>query len=449
MNRRRIVLALAAGALVLPTAPAGAATVAAPVCVRVVPSTAFRTDHTAYCFAGLGYDYDQQRGSFFQSYGVQVWRTTNGGRTWESRSSFVTDQESRGGIGRLIDAWALADGDERGLYLATQYGLYVSTDGAKSYHLVDAHATPSNFHFGAYGFYEAPLTPFYGTFAPAPGTPKLTGTLFAYAGDDLPNAVIDAGNDVHAPVSGAGVGTIAFLLPPDFGKTGAGFALAGQAVNTPNSAPVSVETLYGCPAALACAQKLTTFPANRDVDGLWLAPDYASSHRILATHRPSIFGSNHFGDLAVVESTDGGATFHTWASADKLLAAARAAKADAEEFDLATGAYGNTLYARMVAMSPGTGWPSVPQYQIFRSTDAGRSWKRVAYLSVNRSKDVAPRGNLPFVPSTFAWNNEHSLSLTGDGTLFGTGTAPMGSDYHPYVWCSRDGGLHWSKGCKR
>jgi hypothetical protein len=451
MNRRAL-LATACLAVVAPLVPANAAA-ASPPCTRVVVSTAFKTDHTAYCFAGIAGNVDQQRASFVETRGTQVWRTTNGGRTWEPRSTFTSGPEQKGGFERVYDAWAIAGGDTRALYVAARSGLYASFDGAKTYHLVDPNATPSSFHLGAYDFVDSPLTPSVGAFQPAPGAPKLTGTLFAYGGDDLPSAMIDTGNDLHVGVAGAGPGTVRFLLPADFGTKGAALALAGDPhpkESTGSSSIVSVESLYACPAALACPQKLATFPLNRNVEGLWLAPDYVTSHRVLATHRPAWWTTNrNEADLTVVESTDGGATFHTWASIETLLKPIRASKPSRIELELANGSAGNTIYARIGTYANGTGFPTFPQDQLYRSADAGRSWRRVAYLSYDRTNGRAFRGNLPFLPNSVAYYNAFPFAVGGDGTLFATGWRRSGDDPAPTVWCSRDHGAHWAARCPR
>jgi photosystem II stability/assembly factor-like uncharacterized protein len=450
MSRRAVLAACLA--VLAPVAPATASE-ASPPCARVVVSTAYAKDHTAYCFESIGWAYDAQRGSFLETRGTEIWRTTTGGRTWEPRTTFVSQEEERGGVDGVLEAWAISSGDERGLYLSTGSGLYVSTDAAKTYHLVDPQAVPSSFHFGAYSFQSSPLTPFVGTFEPAAGAPTVAGTLFAYAGDESPSAIVDAGNDLHVPVPGAGIGTVQFLLPADFGKTGAGFALAGDpnAGSPTDTDPVSVMSLYACPAALACVQKLTTFPVNRDVEHIWLAPDYAKSKRMFALTRPGIWVRDTGGarrDVTVLESTDGGVSFHTWASADKLLAKARAAKASIG-FDLAIG-YGNTMYAAVAAGVDSQGTGEYPDDEVFRSTDAGRSWRRVAYLTLG-GEDHPDRGNLPFAPAVgygFYYGAQSPFTLAGDGTLFGTGY-PTGRYDRPRAWCSRDGGVRWSRTCPR
>lgn len=451
---RRGLLSLSCLALLAPVAAPAHASDPGPHCARVIVSNVFSRDHTAYCIGGLGGGYAGPH-AWGGTRGVEVWRTTTAGRTWEPRSSFASELEQHDGVDGVLDGWAISAGDEHALYLSTGSGLYVSVDGAKTYHLVDSKAVPQSFHYGLYGFYRTPLTPFLGTFQPAAGVPAVAGTLFAYAGDDTPSAIVDAGHDAHIPVAGGGPGTEDFLLPPDFGKTGSGFALVGNpnAGSPTASKPVSVMTLYACPAALTCVQKLATFPANRDIDRIWLAPDFATSKRILAVTRPAAFSdsSDRGQDVTAMESTDGGATFHAWASVDKLLAPARAQHAEIS-VDLATGTYGNTMYASLTTYYDGPGYPSVPQEQLFRSTDAGRSWHRVAYASWNRTEERPAIGNLPFWPSNgsnYVYSAGAAFALANDGTLFGTGSPVASYGGQARVFCSRDGGAHWSRACPR
>lgn len=451
--RRVAVLAAACLTYVVPTARAATP---APPCERLAVSSNYAHDHTAFCFARL-WNFSNAGPTWIDGneVGTQVWMTYDGGRTWKPRSTFVTSDNQHGYGDDVVGVWYVASGDRQRLFVAADSGLYVSDDRGMTYHWLDSQAVPPYTGWGPWGFRPSHLTPFVGTFAPVGGV-KLAGTMFGYAGG-YQSALVDTDHEAHVPVAGAGIGTVAFLLPNDFGTAGHALAVGASPVDgdlvsqlTTDTPPV--EGLYDCPAALACARKLAVFPANRAVDGVWLAPDFPASHRLWASHRPAEFNAS-LGDLVVQESTDGGATLHTWASVDAILKPARAEHATYLDVDV-IGAGGHTLYLAVVAgrSSSATGWPPVPQFQLFRSTDDGRTWARRAYLFVEDGTSVLhTRGTLPFGfgRAQFGWGPPApSFAAAADGTLLAHGS-PMTHWYGSTFWCSRDAGAHWQRACPR
>jgi hypothetical protein len=111
----------------------------------------------------------------------------------------------------------------------------------------------------------------------------------------------------------------------------------------------------------------------------------------------------------------------------------------------------NTLYFRASRSFTATGeWgrprkPPVGLDLVARSTNSGRSWTVLA-RSDGRG---APR--LPFnAPAGYDWLAADERGLWSDGRRLLTlaaQEAPSGSVTQAGVWCSSDGGAHWTRLC--
>jgi hypothetical protein len=341
------------------------------------------------------------------------------GKTWRTPSmTGVVRPPDLAGI-PLTAVLSPAFGTDRTLVVSTGSGTFVSNDLGETFTPVDALATGGSNDDNPVAFLAPPLVP-------PGGTPA---AHLAYA-NTRGAAIIDVAARVRRPALGVpGLGAIRFLVPSTAQAPAGALAL----VNMPGTVPGTDRlAVYRCDAALTCTEPLFSFPP-----GVVLSP--GGWVRLLPDGSVAAFLARGASTPALWRSTDGGRTFARWASADVLVAAADVTGGAPARVALATGGRSQHWYLRVEKARPGGGWPegAPPASQVFRSDDAGQTWRRVAHaLGLGQP---GKRGNLPWVSA----GRGATIAVAPDGRLLADGSGDALTTY-----CSVDGGRRWTVGCR-
>ncbi|MBV9369916.1 MAG: exo-alpha-sialidase [Frankiales bacterium] len=361
--------------------------------------------------------------------------TTTAGRTWRDAAMSGLVRPT-GPLGAALTATlSPAFGSDHELFATTGSGTYASTDFGATFTPVDtltkAGATDNPVAF----------------FATSSAVPLAGGSgqhvLLAYAASPLP-ALIDPATDSRRPALGVpGLGALRFVAQPAAGQSSAGQASAGQSsnaddllavVNVPDSPTDDHTAVYRCDAALTCAQPLFVFPAGIRF-GTQSRVTAMPDHSLLA-----VLDDSH-GSPQVWRSIDGGATFTPMRSVARVIAALGRGGAPPSVSFAATAAHPHRVFLRVEASMPVTGWKSgsPPASQLFRSDDSGVTWRLVAF-----GRSVFQPGSRGTLPWRLGPANGHQIQLAPDGRLLADGS----SEAVTTTWCSVDGGMRWTAGCR-
>jgi hypothetical protein len=311
---------------------------------------------------------------------------------------------------------------DKALFATTGSGTFVSKDLGATFAPVDALTKAA--------VNDNPVA-FVGRLTPLPVSDDGPRVLLAYAGTQLP-ALIDPATGSRRPVIGVpGRGALRFIVPASPSAPAGAIAV----VNDPDADGGDHAALYRCDAALTCAEPLFAFPAGNR---------FGRDSRLAMLPDGSLLASLDAADGApmIWRSTDAGKTFETWHSVARLLPSSGAGVVPSTVAFAASARWPRRLYLRIETPMPATGWKagSPPASQVFRSDDAGSTWRRVGY--VRAPSQAGPRGNLPW---RLGPGNGRQIQLAPDGRLLADGSA----DRLDTTWCSLDGGVRWTAGCPR
>lgn len=406
-TRRAVTAALALASLLAPDGPARAATGGAQ-CHAIVVST------VRWFCAALHAD---QPGLPRR---LVVSTSTDNGRTWRSVDSqgvAVTDSS----VLRQVELASDPAADPT-LFLHMNDGLYRSSDGGATFAPADPLAGATSSFLQLATLPAAPSVP-------APADAVVTRTRFAFAGQTSASAILQP--PLRRPVAGSADLDQQFLVPrPGAGRYGA-ILLAALRIEPGTTPSRSRPILYACDESLTCAEERYAFPAASRYLGAVLAPDYRTSGvAYLWTEHATTR------DVTVWRTTDGAHTFAPWRDIEVVTRPLDRGKPAGSgwEFSLAVDPERPaTLYARTTY--PGRkGGP--PSEQLFRSTDGGRRWTRVAHAAT-----------LPWAfPSGAAAHPYSRAVVTAPG---GRVLAIGAVDGYSGIYCSVDGGRRWSRSCAR
>ena len=422
-SRRRWSAALLSVTVPVTVAAAPSRAASAPfACETVAVSPAFARDRTAFCV---------YRANSVDPRLLAV--TTNGGRSWRKPATTgLTRPAGVAGVGLGIQVSPTYAADSV-LLATTGNGTFLSTDRGESFTLVDALISgtgPGN-----------PLA--YVAEAP-PATAPVTGPgsrLYLLDAAGYRSARTDVGAKLHQPVLGVpGGATLRFALP----RTSTPFAFGYE---SPPGGAGQVLTTYRCTTDFACPQKLFSF-----APGLGFAAPGEERVQELGSTTVVVFLIDAARDARVWRSTDSGATFAPWTSVEKLLAPVNKTSDRFPYVSIGVDpARPKQLYLR-VSGHPARGgvWPkgARPAEQLFRSDDAGATWRLIAWQRA--VSQPGPRGTLPWNgPATGA--DPAGVFPAGDGvTVFAVGdyvSSGEATNNVRSVFCSRDRGLHWRTAC--
>jgi hypothetical protein len=381
---------------------------AAAACDTFDVSPFFATDHTVVCAArGKG--------------GVSVEVSQDAGRSWRAIPVTFAGPTTGPDIFKIVVSPGY-DTDHT-VYLHTSAGLYASRDLSATFVPVDLTASTN-------------AVPFW-TLLPL--RDSATGVVSFVLADQQQSARITP-PAVHEPVPGAAPDlTHAFLAPRDTGPTSEPLALGLHQIDG-----IPRPAVYGCNAAFACTELRHTFGPGTAL-GAWLSPAYPTDDTVVV----EVADKTGF---TFYRSTDAGRTFAPWRDLMRVVTPLnRALLAHGGSFDQPAALVWDPtnprrVYLRSTALS-GRGGP--PYDQLYRSDDAGRTWRRLGYALAVVD---APHGTLPW-NATFTVQrpiaNANQLAVAADGRVFALGEALGGGvDVHGF-YCSTDHGAHWSRVCGR
>lgn len=349
--------------------------------------------------------------------------TTTAGRTWRDAAMSGLVRPA-GPLGADLTATISPSfATDHALFATTGSGTYVSTDLGATFRAVDTLTKP--------GAIDNPV-PFEGQASTLPvGTPRSQPhVLLAYADSPLP-AVIDPATATRRSVVGVpGEGALRFVVTQSNGAADEVLAV----VNDPDAVGGDHAAVYRCDASLTCAQPLFSFPAG-------IRFGVASRMRVLPDRSLLATLADADSTPQVWRSTDGGVTFTAVRSVSAIIGALTRAGARPAVSFAVTAARPRRLYLRVESTMPPTGWKSgtPPASQLFRSDDDGTTWRLIAYG--RRSSQPGKRGTLPW---RLGPGTARQVQVTPDGRLFADGSSEVTST----TWCSIDGGVHWSPGCR-
>ena len=398
-------------------APAHAA-VAPPACDVILVSPAFAHDHALVCVHP-------------DSQGTRVLAvTTTAGRTWRdaAMSGLVRPAGPLGAA--LTVTLSPAFANDHTLFATTGSGTYASKDFGATFVPVDTLTKA--------GGTDNPVAFFATSSAVLPAGESGPRVLLAYADSPLP-ALIDPATDSRRPALGVpGLGALRFVAQPAAAQPAAAQpSLADDllaVVDVPDSATDDHAAVYRCDAALTCAQPLFAFPPGIR---------FGTESRLTAMPDRSLLAvlADRHSNPQVWRSTDGGATFTPMRSVARVVASLGRGGAPPTVSFAATASHPHRVYLRVEASMPSTGWKSdsPPASQLFRSDDSGVTWRLLAY-----GRSVFQPGARGTLPWRLGPANGHLIQLAPDGRLFADGS----SETVTTTWCSVDGGVRWTAGCR-
>lgn len=420
---RRVAAALLGVALALPGAPARGSNVGEPVgCVTVAFSPAVASDHLGFC---VGYRPDPTNQA--PDLGIVVWVTRDSGHTWLPVPAAGLASDPFTTISGLSVSPSFAT--DPTFYvavnggLATPTALYASTDLGASFTAVDTDT------------YVEDLIAF-PDLAPAPGVPALP-TVVTVSRDD------GAVRVVTGPVARDAKGSPDLdvqVLPLAEG----GLMVAEATDANENDGTRQHTVLYSCDATFTCDTVLYAWPRGELPYRAWLAPDYAKSHEIVVLTR----SVDHYRSLHAWVSKDGGRHFATYAGLAKVLAGATARLGETLQAGYAERpGHTGTRYVRIEGVPDRD---TDPADEIYRSDDAGKTWKRVGYHTCRYYHPCT--GNLPWDgPEGYRVTRLADVTVLPDGRVvapaweFVDDLASANAYVGPF--CSVDGGKHWAHVC--
>jgi hypothetical protein len=406
-----------AGALALVTAgPVHAAPAQPSNCVFLAVSDRFATDGTAYC-AGL----------VPRATTLDLWSTHDHARSWTRRPANGLPLTQTSAL------WQVLVSPE----YPTDHALYVGLANGGLYRSVDDGGTftPAVPFTGHYTLVSATAGLLAGV--PLPATPPGVAHSVVYsaapglAEGSNHDYVVDPEVVSVRPVPGSPQSDVAFVVPPDAGTTGLTWVVARTGNGTDTA-----YTIYECTAAATCATARARIGVRRGeaFEALWFAADYARSHAVFlltldAARAPRLY-----------RSADGARTFAPVGVVNAAIAAV--ARSSYPNVGVAPGPPGSrTVFVRV------EGWSDQQTLRawLYRSDDDGVHW-RVA--SWGRVRGFSVAGSLPvgYVSSPYVGvpHVDGLLRYTGDGRLLMSGGSPSGI----VAYCSKDGGVHWTAGCR-
>lgn len=413
-----VTLALAAVAV-----PGTAAAPRSPACSYVALSPAFGRDRTGACTL-----IDRASGNV-----PTVHVTRDAGRSWRRASAVgLTQTES----GSLRPIFSPRYGSDATLYVATQDGLYASTDLGETFAPVAALVPQANG--------QNPVV-FVSTTAPPPTDAVAPGARVLIAGAyGEKSAVYDSRLRVARPILGTPGGTRYFAAPPVPTPDAPPLAFVMESRPKPDRPYGGGLVAYACDHELACAERRFAFPddlylQNVKVAQWGRATAYVALMLDLRTEKWTTW-----------RSADGGRTFAPWRSLDAVLAATGRGVGSKPAFSVAADpTAAGTWWLRVSAFPPGPWKPGMPPAeQLFVSDRAGDRWRRVGYqLDISHR---GRRGTLPWDSRGESDGDEPAqVTVAPDGRLFVIGTR-QGTDRVPgltAVWCSTDRGRTWRLSC--
>ena len=412
-SRARVWLAVAA-ALILAALPApkgdGAAWAAATrpqPCEQLAASPNFAQDGVAFC-----------SGTAKPSAGndVVLFVTTDHGRSWRRTTSTGLTFQPGDHVDDVLASPRFST--DRTVFVEIRFeGVFQSTDLGATFTPLLPRATPrlTPFVLGA-GVGELPAV-------------DHTVLLAANLASGRP-ALIDPSTRAVELVAGAPEPAVGAFVSPYWAddQVGLMFTESGEFGMT----TVSV---FACTVAFECTTLLTRLPAGHGFRQAWAAADFATSRTLFVELR-----SDAADAPLLFVSRDAGHTFSPLSAAQRILTAhvPDVRKHVPAAVGIAPGRTGSaTLWMRVIGSATGS-----PPYELYRSDDDGRSWRRVAFghntqhgqQGTMHALDV-PNG--PLQPRTL-------LVATGDKHLLANGITIGGWGAE----CSSDDGRTWNIACR-
>ena len=455
---RRIYSTLLAGSLAAALgSPAGAVTRSQPD--ALLPPRVQAEDYAPagmFCTGQLVFPSDLRGGKTgFCMYddplvGLQLYVTHDAGRSWQAAPAKGIPSSAAGYQTQLFASPRFRS--DRGLYLQTEEGLYGSIDMGKTFELVEERAS-------ATGLWLRDIEPYVET---ATGLEEYDKVVFAYAGGGSNSLVDDAAKidpPLRIPVLGAPASDQRFLVPRNFEETGTAFTLAhgGAGIACEDVVYCAGTTMFRCSLALVCLEPVESFPSQ-----LVISAELATKRGVpfvyllrMSYLTGDIGGWRLRGDEG--EDLDAVAELMPPRPKPPYLQQTWARLA-------VHPARPETLYLRWLACENppdelASVYPDLMQEGIFRSTDAGDTWRRVGFrrewISGNPATGFTRHaaGSLPW--NMRDWCALPEIDVTTTGRVFVTaayssvdaGTVPGRIYYGPY--CSLDAGSTWSRRCPR
>lgn len=406
-NRGRWAAWLGASALVLTGSPLSGSVARAatgPACAQVVTAPDFGASRTAFC-ASITSD--------GVTTSVTLGRSRDAGRTWQRATATGIVATAEDHLVQLVVSPAYSS--DRALFVMLNgSGTFRSIDGGESFVPVDPQG------FGAVAAARVLGGP------PAPSATRGVLVVARHGAAEGANQsfVLDPPLP-RLPVSGTPALDIAFVSAPDdravvlaVGATGAGHTYQ--------------ESVFACAPTFSCATPLGHLPVGLHLDRIWLSPSFTKDGVVMVRAIAPDFR------VVFLRSRDGGRTFGAWTSVQHLVDAVYAAGAVPQTDVSGVRVSGRgRLYFRIAAPEVSRG--GTPAEQLFVSPDVGATWSRVAY---GRSGlQSGPRGTMPVLAAPGIVAEPPGFVEAAGDRVFMAGA--------PGVFCSVDGGVHWSRSCSR
>lgn len=407
MSKRRIGVAAALVAGILPMAAPTSATTVASEPPLACQSVAFSGD-TGFCAYVAVPDQGPPQ--------IGVYETEDAGTSWTEKTAsgiHLVDGDVLGAV--VVSPWFQED---RTVYVQVGRGLFVSEDGGETFALADPLAGS--------GLSWRNLSPFVEELR----DPSLA---FAFANRDA-SAVVRP--PLHQLTPGSPFSDRFFLVPPEAPLAQGARVVAVEIDSSDPQRPRPRTLVFSCEANLVCQEQLHAFPWGAIPLRAWRLPSIDGEAVIVL-----VLSEPAGGGLSAWWSRDDGTTFEQWAPVTRLL---RRMPRRAQVEVGVTGTVGDRVYLR-VSRSLGLDpedrrEETVPRDRIFSSRD-GDAWRLVAQTGGGERVGTIPWTRFPI---TF---DPGYVYLHPNGRLFAiAGTSGAQGEYDG-IYCSTDGGRSWTKLC--
>jgi hypothetical protein len=424
--RARALVAAGTVLAVVATAAGAGGPAALPGCERVVVSPAYLADGVAFC---AGTELRFSGGVVTRT--VRVWVSHDRARTWHSVAANGLPQGDSLSFVDVAVSPAFADDRMVVLDLGSA-GVFFSRDAGGTFQTAPLVTGPvivvsaPGDGLAVPGPAPAPFPVRHGLIVGV-GRGVTPGFSRSVAFDPvLMNVRLVAGTDAIDQ---------AFFASPDYATDGVAFA-----TGVTGTTPVTMQyALYACDAGFTCRTRLFAFPASQRVDRLTFAADYAKSGTLYATT------VDYLQQQRAYVSSDRGVHFTALKTLNAAMAEVYRGGATGALVLTAGRAGSRTVLARVAG---GVSKPQPPGERVYRSDDGGHRWRLVAF---GRYADVAgPRGTIPYAlyyaVGLAGQAPTGLLTMAPDGRLLANARHP--SQGGLFVWCSADGGVHWTAACR-
>lgn len=401
-------------------------------CADLIASPTFGKDGKAIC--------SHLRRSDGTATEAVVFRTTDAGASWErAAATGLSIDPNETSTDPIVEFSPLYGQDHTIFVRLTRSGLYQSTDDGETFTLVDPLG----------GYRATPLVmsiddPLGGRHRRVVFAQAISGS----AEGANRSMLIDTLTRLRTPVTGTPGRDLRFAVPSGYEDHGKAFAIGEFGLGSRRHFE-----LFSCNAVFTCSERRGVFPEGTEFDRIWFSGDFEKDGTIYVS------GIAQGRLTRLWWSRDGGETFKRWKSAQRILNRISFIPPGRElakwhEYGIAPVEGTKIVYLR--TWHGASDEERVPHVELFRSSNSGGSWKRVAYG--RRENHPLSEGTMPIMGPTL-YIHITSVETNPAGFIVaptaehlfmaGSESSKSWGSYEKSLMtkCSTDGGRTWRSLC--